>query len=78
MLEAADVAPSSMSPRTSPILDVSLEPRLVEGLLQYGERETVIRYFERSADRRPADRERLLAAAAAIRNGKLPSDYYRR
>ena len=51
---------------------------LIGGLLKYGERETVIEYFERSAETRPADRERLLAAATAIRNGKLPLNYERR
>ncbi len=60
------------------IINVTLEGRLIGPLLQYGERETVIQYFERSAEKRPADRERLLAAATAIRNGKLPSNYQRR
>lgn len=78
MLEAAEAPPSTLSRRTSPLLDVSLEARLIGGLLQYGERETVIRYFEKSAENRPADRERLLAAATAIRNGRQPTDYERR
>jgi hypothetical protein len=78
LLQAADAPPSTMSRRTSPLLDVSLEGRLIGGLLQYGERETVIRYFERSAEKRPADRERLLAAAAAIRKGREPIGYERR
>jgi hypothetical protein len=57
---------------------MSLERRLIGGLLQSGERQTVIDYFERSARKRPADRQRLLAAATAIRSGKLPSNYERR
>jgi beta-lactamase regulating signal transducer with metallopeptidase domain len=76
MLSAADAPPSSIR---SPALKYgSLEERLIGPLLHDGERETVIRYFERSAENRPRDRERLLAAATAIRNGKLPSNYERR
>ena len=62
----------------SPTLNFSLEMKLIGALLKYGERDTVIEYFERSATTRPADRERLLAAATQIRNGKLPMNYYRR
>jgi hypothetical protein len=62
----------------SPTLNLSLEMKLIAALLKYGERETVIEYFERSAETRPADRERLLAAATAIKNGKLPLNYERR
>jgi hypothetical protein len=62
----------------SPALNGSLEMKLVGGLLKYGDRDTVIEYFERSAETRPADRGRLLAAATAIRNGKLPQNYERR
>lgn len=75
---AAGVPPSSSGRLMSPILNLSLEMKLIGGLLNYGERETVIQYFERSAETRPADRERLLAAATAIRNGKLPLNYERR
>jgi hypothetical protein len=78
MLEAADVPPSAAGRLRSPALTLSVERHLIGGLLKYGERETVIEYFERSAERRPADRERLLAAATAIRNGKQPRGYYRR
>jgi hypothetical protein len=78
MLAAATVPPSSSGRLMSPILNRSLEMKLIGGLLKYGERETVIDYFERSAETRPADRERLLAAATAIRNGKLPLNYERR
>jgi hypothetical protein len=78
LLDAAD-APASVSRRTgSLVLGLSLERRLIGGLLQNGERQTVIDYFERAAKRRPADRERLLAAATAIRNGKQPTNYERR
>ena len=78
MLDAADSPPSMSRPAGSPVLGVSLERRLIGGLLQSGERQTVIDYFERSAKKRPADRERLLAAATAIRNGKQPTNYQRR
>ena len=78
LLAAADAPPRSADRFMSATLNGSLELKLVPRLLQYGERETVIEYFEHSAEKRPADRARLLAAAAAIRNGKLPMDYYRR
>ena len=80
MLAAADIPPSTSGRVISPILDFSIasEMTLIGGLLKYGERATVIKYFERSAQTRPDERERLLAAAGAIRNGKLPMDYYRR
>jgi hypothetical protein len=78
LLEAAD-APPSVSRRTgSLVLGMSLERRLIGGLLQSGERQTVVDYFERAAKRRPADRQRLLAAATAIQNGKQPTNYERR
>ena len=78
MLAAADVPPSTSGRVMSPILTLSVERNLIDGLLKYGERETVVEYFERSAETRPAERERLLVAAAAIKNGKLPSNYWRR
>jgi hypothetical protein len=78
MLAAADVPPSASGRVMSPTLNLSVEMHLIGGLLKYGERETVIDYFERSAQTRPAERERLLAAATAIRNGKQPLNYYRR
>jgi hypothetical protein len=78
MLAAAEVPPSTSGKLRSPILDFSREMGLIGGLLKYGERETVIQYFERSAEKRPADRERLLAAAAAIRKGREPIGYERR
>ena len=80
MLAAADVPPSTSGRVVSPILNFSIasEMTLIGGLLKYGERDTVIDYFEQSAATRPADRERLLAAATAIRNGKQPKNYYRR
>jgi hypothetical protein len=62
----------------SPTLSLSVERHLIDRLLKYGEHETVVEYFERSAETRPAERERLLVAAAAIKAGKLPSNYWRR
>lgn len=78
MLTAADVPPSTVGRVMSPTLNLSLEMKLIGALLKYGERKTVVEYFERSAETRPAERERLLAAATAIQNGKLPVDYYRK
>ena len=78
MLAAADVPPSTSGRLMSPTLNLSLEMKLIAALLKYGERDSVIEYFERSAETRPAERWRLLAAATAIRNGKAPMDYYRR
>lgn len=78
MLAAADVPPSTSGRLMSPTLNPSLEMKLIGALLKYGERETVVEYFERSAETRPADRKRLLAAATAVRNGKLPVSYERR
>jgi beta-lactamase regulating signal transducer with metallopeptidase domain len=78
MLTAADVPPATSNRLISPTLNASLEMKLIGALLKYGERDTVIEYFEKSAKTRPAERERLLAAAAAIRNGKQPGNYYRR
>jgi Zn-dependent protease with chaperone function len=78
MLVAADVPPSTSGRLMSPTLNLSLEMKLIGALLKYGERDTVIEYFEKSAETRPAERERLLEAAGAIRNGKLPLGYERR
>lgn len=78
MLAAADVPPSASGRVMSPTLNLSVERQLIAGLLKYGERETVIEYFQRSAETRPADRERLVAAAEAIKNGTLPLGYERR
>jgi hypothetical protein len=54
-----------------------LEQRLANYLLKYGERESVARFYERSADLRPADRQQLLEAAADIRAGINPASYQR-
>jgi hypothetical protein len=78
MRTAADVPPSASGRTISPTLSLSVERHLIDGLLKYGERETVVEYFERSAETRSAERERLLVAAAAIKDGKLPSNYWRR
>jgi beta-lactamase regulating signal transducer with metallopeptidase domain len=77
MLAAADTPPSADGRPRWYILGF-LEQTLIYRLLQDGERDTVVEYFERSGENRPADRERLLAAAEALRNGKVPRDYERR
>jgi beta-lactamase regulating signal transducer with metallopeptidase domain len=54
------------------------EYRLVFYLLKNGERQTVIDYFERASQgRSEARRKVMLAAAAAIRNGRMPEHYQR-
>ncbi len=52
-----------------------LDMRLVNYLLKEGERESVAEFLERSAALRPADRERLLKDAGAIRAGQMPLSY---
>ena len=65
--------------RSKLLRDGSLERRLIGPLLPVtANGRPWFGYFERSAEKRPRDRERLLAAAMAIRNGKLPSNYERR
>jgi hypothetical protein len=49
-----------------------LDLRLVNYMLKAGERETVAEFLEGSARLRPAEHERLLKDAAAIRAGKMP------
>ena len=52
------------------------EYRLVFYLLKNGERQTIIDYFERAAQGRDeARRKVMLAAAAAIRDGRMPEHY---
>jgi beta-lactamase regulating signal transducer with metallopeptidase domain len=52
------------------------EYRLVFALLEHGERQTVIDYFERAAQGRDeARRTVMLTAAAAIRDGRMPEHY---
>jgi hypothetical protein len=77
MLAAAG-APPSRAPWGEWATRGTLETRLIGALLKAGERDTIIEYFERAATQRPADRQRLLAAAQSIRSGWLPSDYERR
>jgi beta-lactamase regulating signal transducer with metallopeptidase domain len=75
LLAAAEVpAPTYVMPQT---LNWSLERRLIEPLIDSGEREAVARYFDRAALVRPDDRQLLLAAAAAVRDGQSPSRYER-
>jgi BlaR1 peptidase M56 len=52
-----------------------LDTRLMNYLLDRGERDSVAEFLERSADLRSADRERLLKDAAAIRAGQMPLSY---
>jgi len=52
-----------------------LRGRLVEYLLRAGERASVAEYLEKSADRYPSDRDRLLKDAAQIRAGVMPLSY---
>jgi beta-lactamase regulating signal transducer with metallopeptidase domain len=54
---------------------LTLRFRLAEYLLRAGERESVARYLEASADRFPPERESLLADAASIRAGMMPHAY---
>lgn len=55
-----------------------IESWLVNYLLKYGERESVIQYLERSAPKRVSrEREQMLKAAAAIREGVMPEEYQR-
>lgn len=52
------------------------EYRLVFYLLKQGERQTIIDYFERAAPLRDERRRKtMLAAAAAIRDGRMPEHY---
>jgi hypothetical protein len=52
-----------------------LRARLVEYLLRVGERASVADYLEKSADRIPTERDRLLKDAARIREGVMPLSY---
>jgi len=55
-----------------------LEYRLVNYLLKYGERESIIEYLERSAKvRDPRTRTEMLKEATAIREGNMPERYQR-
>ena len=72
MLEAADAPPS---PGMDARLFFGLDRRLVNYLLKEGERESVARFLEKSAELRSADREQLLKDAQAIRAGRMPMSY---
>ncbi|HVJ26433.1 MAG TPA: M56 family metallopeptidase [Vicinamibacterales bacterium] len=52
-----------------------MRTRLVEYLLREGERESVAQYVEKSAERFPQERERLLTEAKQIRDGVMPMAY---
>ena len=68
MLAAVD-APAS---RGLEAYSFGLDLRLVNDMLKEGERETVAEFLEGSARLRPAERERFLKDAAAIRAGRMP------
>jgi hypothetical protein len=55
----------------------TLEDRFIKWLLEDGERETVVAYFEALAKSDPRARERLTRAADDLRNGIQPIDYFR-
>lgn len=55
-----------------------LEAQLVNYLMKYGERESIIEYYERAAESRDENQRRtMLDAAAAIRDGRMPEPYQR-
>lgn len=56
-------------------LQFSLRGRLVEYLLREGERESVAEYLEKSAERSPPERDRLMKDAGQIRAGMMPPSY---
>ena len=74
---ASKAPPPSTSSDSSPIDELSLEDRFIKWLLKDGERETVIAYFERLAAGNEPARDRLTRAAADLRNGIQPRDYFR-
>lgn len=55
-----------------------LDTRLMNYLLDHGERESVAEFLQRRPTWRPSDRERLLKDAAAIRAGQMPLSYQAR
>ncbi len=71
MREAVQAPPS----RGLDVRLFGLDMRLMNYLLDRGERDSVAEFLERSADLRSADRERLLKDAAAIRAGQMPLSY---
>jgi hypothetical protein len=76
MLDAADASPPRQP--LDRLFPGFLESRLTNVLLQYGERESVATFLERSAEGRlPSQRARMLEEAAAIRQGRMPERYQR-
>ena len=75
LLEAS-TAPRSdeLAYRSSP---TGLESRLVNGLLKYGDRDAVATFFDRTAQIRDVEKDKRLAAAAAIRKGIMPESFQR-
>lgn len=71
-MRAAVNAPAS---RGLEAYSFGLDLRLVNYMLKDGERETVAEFLEGSARLRPAERERFLKDAAAIRAGKMPYSF---
>lgn len=70
LLSSAKVSPVSEEARV-PMLWL----RLTNYLLQDGERERVIQFFEDYAKVSPRERNRLLADAQAVREGRMPQSY---
>jgi hypothetical protein len=54
-----------------------VDQRLAHYLLKEGERESVAEFYEAVARLKPPSRERLLKAAAAVRDGRMPENYQR-
>jgi hypothetical protein len=71
MQDAASARPSEAFVLPTILLDL----RLVHGLLDAGERDSVAAFLERSAALRWPERERLLRDAADIRAGVMPQAY---
>lgn len=72
-LDAAAAVPAFLSTRSS-----DLESRLLRALLKAGERDTVVRYFEKgAANSAPSDRARLQKAADDVRKGYEPMNFTR-
>jgi hypothetical protein len=55
--------------------DSLLRLRLVNYLLKYGERESVIEFLDRLAQLTVTQRDHVKADADAIRSGRMPSSY---
>lgn len=72
-MRAAAAAPRSELLAADPSPGLSI--RLVNYLLKEGERESVVEFLEKSAELRTVERQRLLADAAAVRAGEMPTSY---